>query len=384
MKTATSDPLRLTLLGPIWPYRGGIAHFSQSLAKEMQLRGHQVNAVTFARQYPERLFPGKTQFAEGEAPEGQMAPRLLDSINLFTWRKTADAIIEQKPDVVLIPYWMSFFAPSLGFVARRLRKAGVRVIGIVHNALPHERRVGDRALGKYFLNACDGLIVMSDKVRRDVESLAASTPLQQVAHPVYDVFGEAIPKNQARQELNLETVAQTMLFFGFIRQYKGLHVLLDAMPAVLAKLPNAKLVVAGEFYSDEVALREKATTSGDAVRFDADYIPDVQVGRYFCAADVVVQPYLTATQSGVAQIAFHFGRPVITTDVGGLAEIVPDGQAGLVVPPDNSDALADAIIRFFEEQMEEDLTKGVLVEREKYSWPPMCQAVEDLSRVSSD
>ena len=382
--------VRITLLGPFHPYRGGIAHFLHTMAGGLAGRGHEVRAVSFRRQYPERLFPGKTQLAEGPAPpQSPEAPRLLDTVGPRSWWRTARHIGAGRSDVVLFKYWMSFFAPALGTVARALRRRGVRVVAIVDNALPHERRPGDRALARYALGACDGLIVMSDKVRRDVESLGIRGRVIQVAHPTYDLFGETLDRGDARASLDLPANAKVMLFFGFIRRYKGLHVLLDAMPAIRESLPEAVLVVAGEFYADEADIRAQVVRLGlaqgpsPAVRFVADYIPDDQVAIYFSAADVVVQPYVTATQSGVAGIAYHFGRPLITTDVGGLAETVPHDRAGLVVPSEDPGALAEAVVRFFlEPGLADRLAGGVRVERERYSWDRVYEAVEDLTNVT--
>lgn len=373
---------RLLLLGPLWPYRGGIAHFLISMARGLAARGHTVRAITFRRQYPDRLFPGTTQFDDGPPPAGvPLAPRLLDTLNPMSWRATARRIVAGGTEVLVFKYWMSFFAPALGTVARLVRRHGVRVVCIVDNALPHERRPGDRALARFVLGACDSLIVMSDKVRADVESLGIRVPVFQTPHPVYDVFGAPVEKAAARATLGLDPQAPTLLFFGFIRRYKGLHVLLDAMPQVLQRIPNAQLVIAGEFYADEAELRRQAAPLGAAVRFDADYIPDAAVARYFGAADLVVQPYVSATQSGVAQIAYHFHRPLVTTDVGGLAEIVPHGDAGLVVPPENPQALADAIARFFEEDLAAHMAAGVERERAKYTWDRLYDAVEDAAAL---
>jgi len=373
-------PTRVALVGPFWPYRGGIAHFSRALAAGLAARGHDVRRYTFARQYPERLFPGKTQLEAGLPPAAEQppAPRLLDTLDPRTWTRTARVIAEDGAEVVVLAYWMPFFAPVLGVLARRLRRRGVRVLAVVHNALPHERRPGDRLLTRFALGACDGLVVLSEGVRRDVEALVPGVPVRQAAHPVYDLFGAPVPKAEARAALGLPADAPLLLFFGFVRRYKGLHVLLDAMPRILARLPDARLVVAGEFYADEDALRAQAAPLGAAVRFDADYVPDEAVARYFGAADVVVQPYVSATQSGVAQIAFHFGRPVITTDVGGLAEVVPHGEAGLVVPPEDPEALAGAVVRFFEEGMAARLEAGVRREREEYGWDRLFEALEAL------
>jgi glycosyltransferase involved in cell wall biosynthesis len=347
------------------------------MGEALTARGHTVRAYTFSRQYPERLFPGKTQLEEGPPP-AEPAPRLLDTLGPWTWGRAARRIAADGAEVAVFKYWMPFFAPAFGTLARRLRRRGVTVLAVVDNALPHERRPGDRLLGRYVLGACDGLVVMSDQVRGDVEALVPGVPLRQIPHPVYDVFGEAMPKAQARAALGLPPAAPVLLFFGFIRRYKGLHVLLDAMPRVLETLPDARLVVAGEFYADEGALQAQAAPLGDAVRFDADYIPDTLVARYFGAADVVVQPYVSATQSGVAQIAFHFGRPVITTDVGGLAEAVRHDEAGLVVPPEDPAALAGAIVRFFREGMEARLSAGVERARAAFTWERLCEALEAL------
>ncbi len=370
---------RITLLGPSWPFRGGIAHFQAALARSLAGRGHHVSAVTFRRQYPEVLFPGTTQLDDGPAPQGvPAAPRWIDSLNPLSWGRTARHVADGGAEVVVFMHWMPFFGPAFGVIARRLRKRGVKVLAVVHNAIPHERRPGDRLLSRYALAACDGLVVLSDRVRDDLGLLGVTVPVRQVAHPVYDGFGAPTPRPDARAALGLPDGVPVFLFFGFIRRYKGLHVLLDAWADVRRRVPHAVLVVAGEFYADEDALRAQAGAL-DGVRLDADYIPDDRVGLYFGAADAVVQPYVTATQSGVAQIAFHFGRPVVTTDVGGLAETVPDGRAGLVVPPDDPAALADALVRFAQDGLGPTLEAGVAVERQRYTWSRLAEAVEDLA-----
>ncbi|MEO0558035.1 MAG: glycosyltransferase [Bacteroidota bacterium] len=379
MERPPVSPRRISLIGPFWPYRGGIAHFLVAMARGLAKRGHAIRTVTFRRQYPETLFPGKTQLDEGPEPtDVPRAPRQLDTLNPLTWVRTARAIWNEGVDVVVFKYWMSFFAPAFGTLARWVRRRGVTVLCVVDNAIPHERRPGDIQMGRYVLGACDGLVVMSEKVQRDVERLGITAPVRYVAHPVYDGFGDPIDKAEAREALGLDPEKPLFLFFGFIRRYKGLHVLLDAMPSVVDRQPDARLVVAGEFYADEDEIRAQAVPLGDAVRLDTDYIPDDRVALYFSAADAVVQPYVTATQSGVAQIAFHFGRPVITTDVGGLAEIVPDGEAGLVVPPEAPAELANAMVRFIEEDLGDALAEGVQRERVKYSWDRLFEAMEDL------
>lgn len=377
---ASDGSKRVVLVGPAHPYRGGIAHFMETMHRGLQQRSYAVTPVTFSRQYPELLFPGKTQFEASPGSDLVPARRLIDSVNPLSWRKAGQAIAAMQPEVVIFQYWMPFFSPAFGTIARRVRKAGAQVFAIVHNALPHERRPGDVVLGRYFFKAVDGCIVLSDAVREDLQTLGVEVPVQQVAHPVYDLFGEAPSQAAARRELGLPAGAPVLLFFGFIRRYKGLQVLLDAMPRVLEHLPDARLLVAGEFYDDEQPYRDQIQQHGleEAVSLHADYIPQEHVGRYFAAADVVVQPYLTATQSGVAQIAFHFERPLILTDVGGLAEVVPHERAGLIVPPEDSTALAHAIVRFFDEQMSDQLTAGVREEKKTYSWDRLYEAVEAL------
>lgn len=380
MEEQPRPPRHFALVGPLYPYRGGIGHFLETMVHGLGHRGHRVSAVTFSRQYPELLFPGKTQYETAPPAQPIDAPRLVDTVNPLSWFATARHLARLRPDAVVFKYWMPFFAPAFGTIARRLRRRGTRVLVVVDNAIPHERRPGDLALSRYFFNSVDGCIVMSDAVGRDLARLGVDVDVRQVAHPIYDIFGEAEPRADARAALGLPADAPTLLFFGFIRRYKGLHVLLDAMPRIAAALPEAQLVVAGEFYEDEAPYRQRidALGLGDRLRLCSDYIPNEAVARYFSAADVVVQPYVSATQSGVAQIAYQFDRPLIVTDVGGLAEIVPDGEAGLVVPPEDPDALADAVIRYFREGLAARLTEGVRREKKKYSWDRLYEALEDL------
>lgn len=378
MNTAPSR--HIIIIGPVYPYRGGIAHFSETMWRGLQARGHTVSAVTFSRQYPELLFPGKTQYESGSSGLPEVAPRRIDSINPLTWRGAARAIATQQPNAVVFQHWMPFFAPAYGVMARYLRKRGIRVLVVVHNALPHERRPGDKALSRYFFKACDGFIALSKAVEQELRDLGVQRPIQQEEHPIYDLFGEAPEKADARKQLGLDPEAPVMLFFGFIRRYKGLHILLDALPHVVSSLSKVKLVVAGEFYDEESSYREQIQQHGlnDHVIIQSAYIPKEHVGLYFSAADVVVQPYVSATQSGVAQIAFHFDRPVIVTDIGGLAEVVPHEQAGLVVPPEDPKALAKSIIRFFREDMGSRLQEGVRTVKQSHSWDRIYDAVETL------
>ncbi len=374
------SPKNIVLLGPLYPYRGGIAHFLGEMHRGLAARGHRITAITFSRQFPALLFPGKTQFETTEPTHQLPVERLVDTINPISWLSTARFIRHEKPHVVIFHYWMPFFSPAFGMIARRLKRRGIQSIAVVHNAIPHERRPGDYVLGRYFLNACSRLLVMSDAVERDLGTLEVAVPQTRVEHPIYDVFGEGLTVQEARLKLGLNPEAPTALFFGFIRRYKGLMNLLACLPRVMQAIPGFQLVVAGECYEDDAAYRDFVKINGleNAVLWHLKYIPSDEVKMYFSAADVVVQPYVSATQSGVAQIAYHFDRPLIVTDVGGLAEFVPDGKAGLVVPPNNNEALGNALIRFFEDDLGPKLQEGVREEKKKYSWDRLYEAVESL------
>lgn len=374
---------RIAVVGPVHPYRGGIAHFTEMTVQVLQQRGHEVHPVSFSRQYPELLFPGKTQLEPaGDAPAAvDDAPQLIDSINPATWLRTAVRLVRLKPDAVVFQYWMPFFAPAYGLIARILRRAGIPTMAVVHNALPHERHLGDAFFSRFFLRACRGHVVMSDAVRRDVERFAhPASQIQQIDHPVYERFGDPVDRRHARGALGLRDDAPVLLFFGFIREYKGLHVLLDAMPSIQDHLPSVQLIIAGEAYDDPDRYRSRIERHGlrDAVTWHDGYVPSDEVPLYFGAADLVVQPYVSATQSGVAQIAFHFEVPMVLTDVGGLAEVVPHEEAGLVVPPSDPKALAQAVVRYFESDLKSTLTEGVRRQKKRYAPARLAEALEAL------
>ncbi|MEX0747996.1 MAG: glycosyltransferase [Rhodothermales bacterium] len=369
--------LRIVLVGPASPFRGGIAQFTDGMAEGLARRGHGVEIVTFSRQYPEIFFPGISQMEPGAQPGRALA--LVDSLNPISWLTTARRIAAMKPHVVIFQYWLPFFAPPFGTIAGRLRKHDVKILSILHNVLPHERNPGDRVLAKYFLKRCDRLVALSNSVARDLRSLGIDRPLRTTPHPVYAHFGDPIPKEIARRQLGMPEEGEILLFFGFVRRYKGLHILLQAMSEVIRHRPGVRLVVAGEFYEDEDTYREAIRSLGlsDHVVLYPEYIEARRVGELFSAADIVVQPYEAATQSGVVQTAYHFEKPVIVTNVGGLAEVVIHEESGLVVPPKDPGALAAAIIRFFEGSLAEHLSEGARREKARHSWDHFVDVVEE-------
>jgi len=371
------------------PYRGGIAHFTEMTVTGLAGRGHDVRPVSFSRQYPELLFPGETQYEpDADAPSiVRDAPRLLDSINPLSWFRTGLHLRDVAPDAVVFQYWMPFFAPAYGVIARGLRRHyGIPSLAVVHNALPHERHFADATLSRFFLRACAGHVVLSDAVADDTRRLTGPSPrLEQIAHPVYERFGEPVSSSPARAALDLPDDAPVLLFFGFVREYKGLHVLLEAMPAIADALPDVHLVVAGEPYDDAARYRARIDRHDlqDRVTWHDAYVPSGAVPRYFGAADLVVQPYVSATQSGVAQIATHFEVPMIVTDVGGLAEEVPDEEAGFVVPPEDPPALAEAVVRFFRDDWADRLTAGMREQKRRQQPERLYEALERLLVATS-
>lgn len=372
--------MRVIIVGTAYPYRGGLSAFNERIAYEYQSQGHEVEIYTFSLQYPGFLFPGKTQYSEEPAPEGLKIYRKVNSCNPFNWLKVGREIRKKRPDLMITKYWLPFMAPCLGTIERIVRKnKHTRVISILDNIIPHEHRIGDKLFSKYFVGATDGFVAMSKSVLGDLNLFDTKKPRQFCPHPLYDHYGELLPKQGAKSTLGLDSDTHYVLFFGFIRTYKGLDLLFDAFADPRLKELNVKLLVAGEFYGDPQPYMEQIDRLGiqERVVLKTDFIPDSQVNRYFSAADIVAQPYKSATQSGVTQIAFHFEKPMLVTNVGGLPEIVPDGKIGYVVEPD-SRAIADALVRYFQEQKEVSFTEGAKEEKKKYAWTEMTKAIEKV------
>ena len=368
--------MKIAILGTAWPYRGGIADFNNRLAQEFISEGHEVSIFTFTLQYPSFLFPGKTQYSPDPKPEGLEITRTLSSINPFSWFRTVRMLRAQKPDILIVPFWMPFMGPSTGYVSRRLKKNGVKRVAIFHNLIPHDHKPGDRILSRYFVNSVDGYVALSESVLGDISIFNTTRPRTFCPHPLYDHFGSHATREESIGHLGLDPKFRYILFFGLIRDYKGLDLLLEAYSDSRLRRLNVRLLVTGEFYgsSDKYFELEKKLGLEGLIIWKNEFIPSDEVRYSFGAADLIAQPYKTATQSGVSQIAYHFEKPMLVTRVGGLAEIVPDGKAGYAVDPEPS-KIADALVDFFTNNRLEQFTAGVKDEKKKYSWAKMTQAV---------
>ena len=375
-----NDNKKIVIIGSAYPLRGGLATYNERLAREFLNKNNSVTIYTFLLQYPSFLFPGKTQYSDSPAPKDLNIKVCINSINPLNWLKIGKEIRKLKPDIVIIKFWMPFMAPCFGKIARIIKKnKHTKIISIIDNIIPHEKRAGDRLLANYFVKTVDGFVAMSKSVLNDLETFDKNKPKVFCPHPLYDNFGEIISKENAKQKLNLDNSLKYILFFGFIRDYKGLDLMLEAFAKCIKKDKSLRLIVAGEFYNDSKPYFEIIRKHGleEYLLMHNDFIPDEKVAEYFCASDIVVQPYKDATQSGVTQIAYHFNKPMIVTDVGGLAEIIPDGKTGYVVKPDSTD-IAEAILMFYQLNKEKEFTENAKIEKEKYSWDSMVKAIEQL------
>lgn len=372
--------MNITIVGTAYPLRGGIAHYNALLAEALRKR-HTVDTITFKRQYPSFLFPGKTQQETGETSQVPPAPELVDSINPFNWLAVGRMIRDRRPDLVIFKYWLPFFGPCFGTIARMARmNKHTKVLFICDNVLPHERRPGDKLFTRYAFSAGDYFIVQSAAVERDLKTVHPNAVYRFAPHPVYTIFGKAMEKHEARRLLGL-TEERIVLFFGYVRRYKGLQILLSALQEVRRTLP-VRLLVVGEFYVDQAEYQKQIEDLGlqSSVTVVADYVPNDRVAAYFSAADVVILPYLSATQSGITQIAYNFDKPVIASDVGGLAEVVKHGVTGTIVPPNQPGLLAEAILEYYHRNLEVAMVPRVKEEKRLYSWDYFVEAIEALCR----
>lgn len=366
---------KVVLLGTAHPYRGGLASFNERLAKEFVKQGYDFTIFTFTLQYPNFLFPGKTQFSSSEKPDIEIV-RKINAVNPLNWFKVGMELRKMKPELIISKFWIPFIGPSLGTINKIAKRKETKIVSILDNVIPHEKRIGDKLLARYYISSVDSFIAMSDSVKKDLEVFTSKKCLLN-PHPLFDNFGEAIPKEKALDTLKLDKNFKYILFFGFIRDYKGLDLLLEAMKDKRLVDNKIKLIVAGEYYSNEAKYKAliKQFEIENQIELFTEFIPNEEVSLYFSAADLVVQPYKTATQSGITQIAYHFEKPMIVTDVGGLKEIVPENKVGFVVKPE-AKALAEAILKFYQSDI--DFEHFIKEEKKKYSWEQMLRKIEEL------
>jgi len=361
---------KIFVIGPAWPLRGGLATFDELFCRSLCELGHDAQIISYSLQYPNFLFPGSTQYDQsGIAPAGIKIHTLINSVNPFNWIKTARFIKKEKPDFVVVRYWIPFMGPALGTICKSIAKNGVKVIAITDNVIPHEKRAGDTAFTRYFIKHCQGFVTMSKAVLSDLGKFTSSSHKKFLLHPLYTAFGKKVDKLEARKMLNIPAGDKTILFFGLIRHYKGLDMLLGAMADPRIKELNLKLLVAGEFYEDKKPYTdsiEKHQLQNNVILFDK-FIPNEEVKYYFSAADLLTLPYRSATQSGVTQVAFQFEKPTLVTNVGGLSEIIPHNKCGYVVDS-NPKAIADSIIDYFTNDREAAMTAAMAEEKKKYDW----------------
>lgn len=373
--------MKITIIGTAYPYRGGLAAFNERLAHEYQCQGHDVEIYTFTLQYPAFLFPGKTQYSSDPKPETLTILRKVNSCNPFNWIKVGKEIARKNPDMVIFAYWMSFMAPCMGTIARKIhRNHHTKIIALVHNMIPHEPNILDKFMPYYFVKSVDGFMALSGSVVHDIEHFdKRNCPKQFSPHPIYDHYGERLPREQALSLLQLDPSSRYVLFFGFIRAYKGLDLLINAFADKRLKSSKIKLLIAGEFYEDSSPYMQKIKELGieDQMILFTDFIPNNEVNRFFSAADIIAQPYKTATQSGVTQIAFHFEKPMLVTNVGGLSEIVPHGEIGYVVEP-NASQISDALIDFYEQNRQKEFEDNIKEEKKKYAWGRFTDTINKL------
>ena len=342
--------------------------------------GHRVQIYTFSLQYPSVLFPGKTQYSEEKAPVDLDIKVAVNSINPLNWVSIGNELRTLQPDLLIVRYWLPFLGPALGKILRKVRKNNhTRIICIADNIVPHEKRPGDTLFTKYFLTPVDAFVTMSEKVLMDLKQFVPQKKAVYIPHPLYDNFGEAVSKKEAREWLGLPPNGKLLLFFGFIREYKGLDILIRAMADERIRNAGIQLLVAGEFYQDSKPYTEliEQLKLSDRVILRTQFVRDDDV-RYICsAADLIVQPYRHATQSGVTPLAYHFEKPMIVTNVGGLPAMVPDGKVGLIAEPDAS-SIADHIVEFY--QLGEDhFLPHLREEKKKYEWSQLVEAILDLA-----
>ena len=364
-----SKSLKIFIIGPAFPLRGGPAQFNENLCSELNKAGNDAQIISYSLQYPNFLFPGSSQYeTSGKATEGIKIHTLINTINPFNWFKVAAFIKKEKPDFVLFRYWLPFFGPSLGSIGRLIKKHTI-VLALTDNVIPHEKRIGDNQFTKFFIQGCHGFIAMSKTVLSDIEKFSPNKPKAYSPHPMYETYGPIVSRQESRTKLQLKQDDKIVLFFGLIRTYKGLDILMEAMAHAEIKKQNIKLLIAGEFYEDKqpyLDLIEKHQLQNHIILHD-QFISNEDVRYYFCASNLVAQTYRKATNSGVSMVGYYYQKPMLVTNVGGLAEIVPNNKCGYVVDQ-SLEVISEKILDFFQNNRELEFTQNVILERKKYEW----------------
>jgi glycosyltransferase involved in cell wall biosynthesis len=364
---------KLVIIGPAWPLRGGLSAFDEKLATQFKEKGIQTRIDTFSLQYPSILFPGKSQYTTDPKPKDVNITVCINSINPFNWIKIGLKLYREKPDLIIVRFWIPFLAPCLGTILNIAKKnKHTKVISIVDNMIPHEKRMGDRIFTKYFVKTVDGFIAMSEKVKKDIK-IFSHKPVSISPHPIFNHFGDPITKMEARTQLGLPQEERIILFFGYIRKYKGLDLLIQAMAEDVIKKLGIQLMIVGEFYEDASVYHDLVSALGlqDQIKFYSNYISDGEVKNYVCSADFIIQPYKNATQSGVTPLAYHFEKPMLVTNVGGLADTVPHLKTGIVVAPTTNE-IASGIETLYA-LGENHFIPYIIEEKKKYSWAQMTE-----------
>ncbi len=373
------NKLKIFIIGPAFPLRGGPAQFNENLCAELIKEGHDAQIISYSLQYPNFLFPGSSQFeTSGTAPAGIKIHTLINTVNPFNWMSVARFIRKEKPDFILFRYWLPFFGPSLGTIARLVRKK-TKVLALTDNVIPHEKRVGDKPFTSYFVKGCHGFIAMSKTVLNDISKFSDTKNKAYSPHPMYETYGPAVSMEEARRKLNIPQEVPVILFFGLIRHYKGLDILLEAMADPAVKALGIKLLIAGEFYENKQPYLDLIERTGlqDMVIMRDQFISNEEVRYYFSACNLVAQTYRNATNSGVTMVGYYYEKPMLVTNVGGLAEIVPDEKCGYVVDT-KVEAIARRIQDFFVGQREAEFTANVAIERKKYEWKEFINTLLNL------
>ena len=373
--------MKIVLLGPAHPYRGGLASIMETMAREWQSRGHEVRIYTFTVQYPSLLFPGKTQYVTTPAPEDLHIERVMNTVNPLNWLSLGLRLRRECPDMVVMKYWTPFMAPCFGTIARIARSNGVtKFVCQIDNVEPHEHHIIDRPCNHYYLGAVDGFVYMSEQVHGELKAYTAALALFS-PHPMFENFGKAVERDEACSRIGIDPAQRYTLFFGLIRDYKGLDLLLKAWAKWMPD--GRKLLIAGEFYASRekyISLIEELGLQDRVVLHDR-FIADEDVKYYFSAADALVLPYRTATQSGVTQIAYNFSLPMIVTRVGGLPEIVPDGRVGLVCEAD-AESIKEALEALYDGDRLQTFKENFAQERKRFSWAAMCDRLEEVYQMT--